>query len=129
MGHYWLMCDDTRVMDLTSVGGVAAAQVTGTVIQHVSATGTLLFEWNAFDHFDITDLEQQSRTGPMVNWTHGNALDLDAAGNLLVSFRSLSEITKIDVATGEVIWRLGGLRNQFIYEDPGCRSPASTASG
>jgi len=118
-GSYWLMCDDTRLMDLTSVGGVAAAQITGTVVQHVSATGTLLFEWNAFDHFDITDLDQQSRTGPMVNWTHGNALDLDAAGNLLVSFRSLSEITKIEVATGAVIWRMGGLRNQFTYEESG----------
>ena len=41
-GDYWLMCDDTRAMDLTSVGGVASAQVTGTVIQHVSATGTPL---------------------------------------------------------------------------------------
>ena len=118
-GDYWLMCDDTRVMDLTSAGGVAAAQVTGTVIQHVSATGTLLFDWNAFDHFDITDLEQQSRTGSMVNWTHGNALDLDADGDLLVSFRSLSEITKIGVATGEVLWRLGGLRNQFTLEETG----------
>ena len=118
-GSYWLMCDDTRLMDLTSVGGVAAAQVTGTVVQHVSATGTLLFEWNAFDHFDITDLDLQSRTGPTVNWTHGNALDLDAEGNLLVSFRSLSEITKIDVASGAVIWRMGGLRNQFTYEESG----------
>ena len=118
-GSYWLMCDDTRVMDLTSVGGVAAAQVTGTVVQHISVAGTLLFQWNAFDHFDITDLDLASRQGQAVNWTHGNALDLDAAGNLLVSFRSLSEIAKIDVVSGAVIWRLGGLRNQFIFQESG----------
>ena len=32
------------------------------------------------------------------------ALDLDAAGNLLVSFRSLSEITKIDAGSGTAAW-------------------------
>ena len=118
-GSYWLLCDDTRTMDLTAFGGDAAAQVTGTVVQHVSAERALLFEWNAFDHFDITDLDQQSRTGPMVNWTHGNALDLDAEGNLVVSFRSLSEITKISTTSGAVIWRMGGLRNQFTYQESG----------
>lgn len=118
-GSYWLLCDDTRVMDLTPTGGNPSAQVTGTVVQHVSAAGELLFEWNPFDHFAITDLDPASRQGPTVNWTHGNALDLDAQGNLLVSFRSLSEITKIDVTSGAVVWRMGGFRNQFTFSDPG----------
>ena len=112
---YWIMCDDTRQMDLSSVGGVAAAQVTGTVVQHVSAGGVLAFSWSAFDHFAITDLDLQSRTGATVNWTHGNAIDLDPDGNLVVSFRSLSELTKIDVVTGAVRWRMGGLMNQFTF--------------
>ena len=34
---------------------------------------------------------------------------------LLVSFRSLGEITRIDTHTGAVLWRLGGLRNQFTF--------------
>ncbi len=38
---------------------------------------------------------------------------------MLLSFRSLDEITKVDVATGQVIWRLGGLANQFTFlNDP-----------
>ena len=47
---------------------------------------------------------------------HGNALDVDADGNLLVSFRSLGEVTKIAVGSGAVIWRLGGRYNQFVFE-------------
>ena len=39
--------------------------------------------------------------------------------DLLVSFRSLNEITKIDVSTGAVVWRMGGLRNEFAFPDPG----------
>jgi hypothetical protein len=116
-GTYWVMCDETRIMDLSGVGGVADARVTGTVIQHVGATGALLFQWSPFDHFDITDLDASERSGANVNWTHGNALDLDADGNLLVSFRNLNEITKIDVTSGAVVWRLGGLRNQFVLLD------------
>jgi hypothetical protein len=116
-GAYWVMCDEIRTMDLSSLGGVGDAHVMGTVVQHVSAAGTLLFQWSPFDHFDITDLDPASRTGQNVNWTHGNSLDLDSEGNLLVSFRSLSEITKIDTKTGAVLWRMGGLRNQFAFQD------------
>jgi hypothetical protein len=114
-GTWWMMCDDTRAMDLTAFGGVATAAVTGTTVQHLSATGALLFEWNPFDHFLITDQDSVDRLGTSVNWTHGNSFDLDTDGNLLVSFRSLSEITKINAQTGAVIWRMGGRRNQFVY--------------
>ncbi len=116
-GGNWIMCDETRTMDLSSVGGAKVAIVTGTAVQHISAAGALLFHWSAFDHLSITDLDPADRAGPNVNWTHGNAIDLDADGNLLVSFRSLGEITKINSASGAVIWRMGGRRNQFIFPD------------
>jgi hypothetical protein len=116
-GSYWIMCDETRTMDLSSLGGAVDAKVTGTVVQHLSAEGALLFRWSPFDHFEITDLDPASRRGPNVNWTHGNALDLDVDGNLIVSFRSLSEITKIDTRSGVVLWRMGGLKNQFAFQD------------
>src|SRR5437763_1326051 len=118
-GAYWIMCDETRTMDLSGLGGVANAQVMGTVVQHVSSEGDVLFQWDPFDHFEITDLVPASRTGPSVNWMHGNSLDLDTDGNLIVSFRSLSEITKIDTRTGAVLWRMGGLKNQFVFQDAG----------
>ncbi|MBA2628018.1 MAG: aryl-sulfate sulfotransferase, partial [Gemmatimonadales bacterium] len=115
-GGYWIMCDETRTMDLSTLGGRPAALVTGTVVQHIGGTGVLLFEWSAFDHFALVDLDPADRLGPMVNWTHGNAIAIDADGNLLVSFRSLSEITKISTTTGAVIWRFGGRANQFAFD-------------
>jgi hypothetical protein len=116
-GGYWVMCDEVRTMDLRPVGGVAAAVVTGTGVQHAGPGGALLFAWSPFDHLAITDLDPDDRRGAAVNWTHGNALDLDTDGNLLVSFRSLSEVTKIDARTGAVLWRLGGRANQFTFLD------------
>jgi hypothetical protein len=114
-GSYWLMCDDTRTMDLTPYGGRAGARVTGTNVQHLGADGSLKFQWTPFDHFALSDLPPSELSGATVNWTHGNAIDIDADGSLLVSFRNLGEITKVDVSSGGVIWRLGGIRNQFSF--------------
>ncbi len=120
-GDFWILCDETRTMDLSPIGGMPDARVTGTVVQHLDPSGALLFAWSAFDHFALVDLHPSQRAGPFVNWTHGNAIEIDAEGNLLVSFRNLNEITKIDASTGAVVWRLGGLRNQFAM-------PAGTPS-
>lgn len=116
-GSRWLLCDETRTMDLSALGGSTTARVMGTGVQRVSAAGALLFEWSPFDHFDIADVEPGLLAGPTVNWTHGNALDLDSDGNLVVSFRNLNEITKIDTRTGAVMWRMGGRRNQFSIQN------------
>lgn len=118
-GDAWLLCDETRTMDLTAVGGEAAAAVTATVVQHLSPDGALLWEWNSFDHFAMTDLPLADRAGTAVNFTHGNGIGFDSDSNLILGFRSLSEVTKVNRSTGAVIWRLGGLANQFvIMNDP-----------
>ncbi|UCF20660.1 MAG: aryl-sulfate sulfotransferase, partial [Gemmatimonadota bacterium] len=114
-GDYWALCDEERVFDLTEFGGLSDAVVTGTVVQHISATGALLFEWKVLDHFDITDIPVSQLTGRQVNFSHGNGIDLTEDGDLILSFRSLNEITKVDTETGQVVWRFGGLRNQFTF--------------
>lgn len=119
-GDYWIMCNDEQVMDLTGIGGMSNVNTIWTVIQHVSADGSLLFEWNSFDHFEITDNPLPNLAqATIINVTHGNSLLVGPDGNLIVSFRELGEITKIDLATGAVIWRFGGLANQFtLLGDP-----------
>jgi hypothetical protein len=110
---YWIICDDARITDLSEFGGNAAARVVAAEIQRIAANGTVLFSWNAFDHLDITDLDAGSRAGAVVNWTHANAIALDAAGTLLVSFRNLNEIIAINTASGAIRWRLGGVRDDY----------------
>jgi hypothetical protein len=115
-GSYWILCDETRTLDLRASGGPEVASVTGSVVQHV-VNGTTLFEWSAFDHFELDygAIDAIDRVGSSINWTHANAFDLDEDGNLYVSFRNLSEVTKIDGRTGQVVWRLGGRRNDFAF--------------
>lgn len=118
-GDVWIMCDEVATVDLTSFGGVDSAQVTATVVQHLDPSGQLQFQWRSLDHFQFTDVDPSILTGAAVNFTHSNAIELDGDGNLLLSSRSLDEITKIDVTTGAILWRFGGLANQFtILGDP-----------
>lgn len=116
-GSYWLLCDELRTVDLSAQGESREARVLGTSVQRRGAAGDVLFEWSPFDHLavELSALEPADRAAPVVNWTHGNALDLDRDGNLLVSFRNLSEVTKIDTRTGAVVWRLGGAHNEFTF--------------
>ncbi|HEX8944407.1 MAG TPA: arylsulfotransferase family protein, partial [Gemmatimonadaceae bacterium] len=120
-GSYWLLCDETRTMDLSAQGESSRARVLGTNVQHRGATGDSLFEWSPFDHFevDVSILQTADRITPVINWTHGNALDVDGDGNLLVSFRNLSEVTKIDTRTGAVVWRMGGEHNELTFDNVG----------
>lgn len=117
-GSYWLLCDDVRTRDLSGQGKSSEARVMGTDVQWRSATGDVLFEWSPFDHLaiDLSVLASADRDATIINWTHGNALDLDGDGNLVVSYRNLSQVTKIDTRTGAVIWRMGGAQNQFTLD-------------
>lgn len=119
-GDAWIMCDEDQLTDLTPYGGLDSTTITATVVQHLSAGGQVVFQWRSLDHFLITDAPAVEYQGThSVNFTHGNGIALDDDGNLLLSSRTLSEITKINTTTGAVIWRFGGLANQFTFvNDP-----------
>jgi hypothetical protein len=119
-GRALVMCDDYRTEDLSPYGGSPTAEVNWTVIQRLAADGSLDWEWHTADHFDISDTSAPSLEGVRIlNLTHGNSIDIDTDGNYLVSFRNLNEITKVNALTGDVIWRFGGRRNEFVFlSDP-----------
>lgn len=118
---YWVMIYDSRVVDMSQIvpGGQVNATVTGLVLQHIDIEGFVLFEWKSWDHFEITDADEGLvlLTATGIDYVHGNALDFDFDDHILISSRNLSEITKINRNTGEVMWRWGGSQNQFEFID------------
>src|SRR5262249_16355519 len=55
----------------------------------------------------------------LIDLTHMNSIDQAADGNIIVSMRHLDQVDKIDVSTGDFIWRLGGVKNEFTFiNDP-----------
>jgi len=114
-GGYCLFGIQFRTMDFTAIGGAQNANVRGTVVEYHRDNAQPLL-WNPFDHFEVVDTAPDvSLTAPNINPWHGNAIDIDADGNLLVSLRNSDEITKIDSRTGQIIWRLGGKKSQFTF--------------
>jgi len=116
-GHALILAFDYRWVDMSKIvfGGDTNANVEGYVIQELNENDSVVFEWNSFDHFLIQDAIHENLTAAYVNPVHMNAIEPDYDGNILISSRNLSEITKINRETGAIIWRLGGVRNQFKF--------------
>jgi hypothetical protein len=106
-----------KTMDLTQYGGQSNANVVGNVFERVTPDGTVSFSWNTFDHLDVANIDPAAATvsGPVVDFTHANAIDVTADGNYLLGFRDLSQLIKIDSKTGDIIWKLGGADGQFTF--------------
>ena len=124
-GHALLMAYDRQPVRMDSViaGGDSTALVDGLIIQEIDADKNVVFQWRSWDHFNITDATDDiDLTAHIIDYVHGNALEVDADSNLLVSCRHLDEIVKIDRNTGDIIWRWGGVKsknNQFHFiNDP-----------
>lgn len=118
--HALLMSYDPQVvrMDTIVPGGDPNAIVDGLIIQELDAAKNVVFQWRSWDHFEITDADTNiDLTAAYIDYVHGNAIEVDRDGNLLISSRHLCEITKIDRQTGDVIWRWGGKKNQFTFSN------------
>jgi hypothetical protein len=105
-----------RTMDLTSIGGRPNAIVVGNMLQRVRASGAVQFQWDAFDYLPVDGIASPVDVqGQYVDWTHMNAIDVTGDGNYLLSVRHLSQVVKIDSATGAVVWKLGGMGSDFQF--------------
>jgi hypothetical protein len=125
-GHALLMVKDPQPvhMDSIVVGGHPNASVTGLLIQELDADKDVVFQWRSWDHFDITDGSVSpyvTLTDSVIDYVHGNALEIDGDGDILLSSRHMNEITKIDRQTGAIVWRFcpNGANNDFtMVGDP-----------
>ena len=115
-GNIVVMSYDAETVDMSKVvsGGNSNATVTGLIVQELDPSNNVILEWRSWDHVAFADTTS-SLTDPAIDLVHGNALTLANDGNLLLSSRNLSEITKIDLQTGAAIWRLGGKASQFTF--------------
>jgi len=122
---YFLIGRRETTVDMSQYvsGGQSNAIVRETCIQEFTADDQMIFIWRAWDHFDIRDLDLESLTASYIRFPHMNAIDTDDDGDILLSSRHLSEITKINRQNGDIIWRMCGVpgspNNDFQFvNDP-----------
>jgi hypothetical protein len=101
--------------DLSSIGGPSDGRVVEGIVQELDLERErVLFEWHSLDH---VALDESYRTGLTaagnVDYFHLNAIAVDSDDNLLISARHTSTVYKLDRTSGAIIWRLGGMKNDF----------------
>lgn len=107
--------NDIRPMDLTPYKGRAKGSIVGGVVRELAIpSGRVLFEWNSLDDVDLDEsYARPGGNGSRFDYFHINSIDVAPDGNLLVSARHTWAVYKVDIRTGELIWRLGGKRSDF----------------
>ncbi|MFA7626220.1 MAG: aryl-sulfate sulfotransferase, partial [Candidatus Kapaibacterium sp.] len=113
-GNYLMLSYEGVPVDMSKVipGGNPNAKVVGTVLQEVDKDNKCVFQWKSLDYIPILATKDDVRKQTFEH-VHGNSMFLDKDGNLIVSFPTSFEIVKIDMVTGELIWRFGGDENDF----------------
>ena len=116
-GSAFLLAYDPEIVNMSNYvpNGKPNATVTGLIIQKIDIDKNVIFQWRSWDHYKITDATHIDFTADSIDYVHGNALEIDKDGNLLISCRHMDEITNINSQTGDIIWRLGGKNNQFNF--------------
>lgn len=114
----WVLGIDTRIVDMDTVvpGGQPQATVMGHVVQQMDNNNNVIFEWNTWDHYKLTDCEDYyNLTTSLIDYAHVNTIEIDSDTSLLILPRNMNEITKIDRRSGDIIWRMGGKHNEFTF--------------
>ncbi len=122
-GNILLFGVDEKVLNLSKdfPGGKNNTIVKGFVIQELSSSKKLIWQWNSFDYLKITDaVSGVIITSNYISPWHFNSVLYDNDGNIIVSIRFSDEIIKINRTNGKIMWRLGGQaskNNQFKFID------------
>ncbi len=118
-GHHFLMAYDPQPVDMSAIfpGGNPNATVIGFILQELDASHNVVFQWRSWDYFDILDGTNMDFTAAVIDYAHGNSIYLTPDDELIVSFRGMDEVTKIDRTSGEIIWRFGlhAKNNMFTF--------------
>jgi hypothetical protein len=116
-GHYMLMSYKKRsgTVDLRAYGGPPDGTVLDADLQEVTPAGTTVWEWNSQHHIGLEETGHWFAdfifplNGPESPFDilHINSVEADAS-SVLISMRHTDGVYKIDRASGNIIWKLGG---------------------
>ncbi len=109
-------------MDLASLIPAAYpnALVAGAVIQELDSNRNVIWQWRTWDHYEFASYYgpilqiMPIALRPVVDSFHLNTLTVDYDQNLLFS-NYMMDVQKLNRSTGDVMWRIGGLGNQFTF--------------
>ncbi len=119
-GHFLKVNYSQDYMDLSEIieNGNPNTLITSAEIFELDKNKKPVFYWRSLDYFNINDfysLPEKYEDNMDIGYLDINSIENDYDGNILLSSKNLSEITKISRTTGDIIWRLGGKNNEFNF--------------
>lgn len=127
-GNLILLGKELKTVDLSGTiwGGSPYATVIGAVIQEFDQEKKLLYEWKSLDHIDIGDTISclVDPKALSIDYIHVNSVQADTDSTWIISCRNLDQVIKIHKERGEILWRLGGVGNQFVFTNDSLRFSA-----
>jgi Arylsulfotransferase (ASST) len=101
--------------DLRPVKGGPDGTIVDTSIQEIDMrTGLVRWEWHSLDHIGVAESEIETPTGATPwDWFHINSIDPEPDGDVFISARSTWAGYQLQGGSGNVLWRLGGLKSSF----------------
>jgi len=113
-GNIILLCSRELPQDVSRrvKGGRPGTEVDGKTmwgdfLVELTTAGNVVWEWRTWEHLDPEKDGLTALQDDRAEWTHANAVFEQPDGNLLVSFRNISTVIRIDRRTGGITWKLG----------------------
>jgi hypothetical protein len=108
---------DIRGIDQSAYGGGTNDQIAGHQLVRIAASGAVDTVFQGWGYWTQADKVDPPTNDQSID--HPNSIDFDLDGGLIVSYRNLGAIIKLDPVTHAVLWQFGGTRNQFSFiNDP-----------
>jgi len=112
-GNVLLLCatelsnDAARKVQGGRPGTEEKGKIWADYLVEMTKDGRTVWEWRSWEHLDPAKDVITAVKDKRSEWTHGNAVMELPDGNLLVSFRDISTIIKIERRTGQILWKMG----------------------
>ena len=81
--------------------------INGDYLLEMTTDGRTVWEWRAWEHMDPDEYVITSPSDSRQEWMHGNGVEELPDGNLLLSFRNISAVVRINRRTGAIDWKIG----------------------
>ncbi|HWG08202.1 MAG TPA: arylsulfotransferase family protein [Solirubrobacteraceae bacterium] len=109
-------------MNLSSVHGKSNGVLTDSIIQEIDVkTGLVMWEWHALGHIPISESNNPApKSSYPWDYVHINSISPGPNGDVLLSSRNTWALYDVDIASGQIRWRLGGKRSSLKL-GPGTR--------
>jgi len=113
-GNVLLLCSTELPADVAKrvKGGLIGTEqgggkINGDYLVERTTGGKTVWEWRAWEHMEPEAYKITSPSDARSEWTHGNGIAELPDGNILVSFRNISTVVRINRQSRAIDWTLG----------------------